>query len=156
MNHQRELGVLYLSHAEGGLNLQDPDTKSEVFRIKWLCQVLQSDDSSIESFLVNSLIGTHEKIKGLRILVSSSAYDKKITNDFYKNAVENFRRLDVKIYPKDIQPIRRHWIYNSQILTDSNGLCFKPPSRFPAYAQNFSVTCQSQSTQENSEVCTEV
>ena len=87
--HQRELGVLYLSLAEGGLNLQDPNIKSEVFRIKWLCQVLQSDDSSIESFLVNSLIGVHEKINGLRILVSSNVYDKKITNDFYKSAVEN-------------------------------------------------------------------
>ena len=135
--HQRELGVLYLSLAEGGLNLQDPNIKSEVFRIKWLCQVLQSDDSSIESFLVNSLIGVHEKIKGLRILVSSNAYDKKINNDFYKNAVENFRRLDVKFYPKDIHSIRRNWIYNSQILTDSNGLCFKPPPRFPAYAPEF-------------------
>ena len=77
------------------------------------------------------------KIKGLRILVSSNAYDKKINNDFYKNAVENFRRLDVKFYPKDIHSIRRLWIYNSQILTDSNGLCFKPPPRFPAYAPEF-------------------
>ena len=45
--------------------------------------------------------------------------------------------MKVKYYPKDINSIRRDWIYDNQYLLDTDGKPFKPPSRFPPYAPEF-------------------
>ena len=52
--HQRELDVLYRNLREGVLNLQDSELKMSTFRIKWLCELLQSDPKSIECFFSKS------------------------------------------------------------------------------------------------------
>ena len=134
--HQRSLDVLYCDYGDGGLRLQSPEVKQNALRIRWLSDVMQSDENSIERFLVNNLISTHQKIKGLKVL-SSVNHDKEISNTFYKNAVNSYRLMKVKYYPKDMNSIRRDWIYDNQYLLDADGKPFKPPSRFPPYAPEF-------------------
>ena len=116
--------------------MQSPEVKQNALRIRWLSDVMQSDENSIERFLVNNLISTHQKIKGLKVL-SSVNHDKEISNTFYKNAVNSYRLMKVKYYPKDMNSIRRDWIYDNQYLLDADGKPFKPPSRFPPYAPEF-------------------
>ena len=134
--HQRSLDVLYCDYGDGGLRLQSPEVKQNALRIRWLSDVMQSDENSIERFLVNNLISTHQKIKGLKVL-SSVNHDKEISNTFYKNAVNSYRLMKVKYYPKDMNSIRRDWIYDNQYLLDADGKPFKPPSCFPPYAPEF-------------------
>ena len=134
--HQRELDVLYRKFEDGGLNLQDPLTKRDTLRIMWLSDVLQSDPGSIERFLVNSLMSCHPKVKGLKAL-SSTIHEKNISNDFYKNALKSFRMLKANFIPKDINSIRRDWIYDNTLLVNDQGDPFKAPRRFPPYAPEF-------------------
>ena len=135
--HQRELDVLYRPFEEGGLCLQDPETKSKALRVRWLTQVLQSDQSSIERFLVNSLIGVIMKFNGLKIIFANHNMDNKIAHNFYKIAVKSFRSLKMTYHPKNINSIRRDSIYENVLLLDNNGKCFKAPSRCPAYAPEY-------------------
>ena len=134
--HQRNLDVLHCDYDHGGLRLQDPETKQNALRIRWLSEVMQSDQNSIERYLVNNLISAHPKIKGLKVLFSIN-HDKEISNVFYKNAVKSYRLMKVTFYPKDMNSIRRDWIYDSQLLVDTEGNSFKPPTRFPPYAPEF-------------------
>ena len=135
--HQRELDVLYRNLSEGGLNLQDSDIKMSTFRIKWLCELLQSDPKSIECFLANQLIGNSGKIKGLKLLHANKNNDKNIDNLFYKNALKQWRKLNAVFRPGNIQDIQRDWIYDNNLLMDENGNTFKCPSRCPAYAPEY-------------------
>ena len=60
--HQRDLEVLYRPYSEGGLKLQDADTKMKTYRIMWLADLCESDNFSIEKHLANDLIGNHRNI----------------------------------------------------------------------------------------------
>ena len=97
--HQRSLDVLYCDYGEGGLRLQCPEVKQDALRIRWLSDVLQSDENSIERFLVNSLISTHQKIKGLKVL-SSVNHDKEISNIFYKKCCKQLSHDESEVLSK--------------------------------------------------------
>ena len=45
--------------------------------------------------------------------------------------------MKVTFYTKDMNSIRRYWIYDSQLLVDTEGNSFKPPTLFPPYAPEF-------------------
>ena len=74
-----QFNSLHDRYEEGGLNLQDIFLKKQALRLKWLRDLVLSDDDSIEKFRANSLIGKHEKIVGLKILHSKGKFDKKKT-----------------------------------------------------------------------------
>ena len=93
---------MYRNLTEGGLNLQDSDIKMSTFRIKWLCELLQSDPKSIECFLANQLIGNSGKMKGLKLLHANKNNDKNIENLFYKNALKPWRKLNAVFRPGKI------------------------------------------------------
>ena len=93
--------------------------------------------NSIERYVVNNLISAHSKIKGLKVL-SSINHDKEISNVFYKNAVKSYLLMKVTFHPKDMNSIRRDWIYDNQILVDTTeGNSVKPPTFFPVYTPEF-------------------
>ena len=135
--HQRDLEVLYRPYSDGGLNLQDADTKMKTYRIMWLADLCESDSFSIEKHLANDLIGNHRNIKGLKITYSSKKYDNNIENDFYKNAIKIWRTMNINFHPGRLQDIQRDWIYDSFLLKDDDGNMFKPPINIPAYAPEF-------------------
>ena len=52
--HQRNLDVLHWDYDHGGFRLQDHEAKQNALRIRWLSEVLQSDQNSIEGYFVNN------------------------------------------------------------------------------------------------------
>ena len=109
----------------------------KTLRIKWLRELLSCENSHVEKFLSNKLIGKHKKIVGLKILNASNRYDKNIFSSFYKNAVKAWRILSVHFFPGSINDIRRDWVYDNILLKDDDGRVFKPPSFIPPYAPEF-------------------
>ena len=136
--HQRELDVLYRKYENGGLNLQDSDTKMKTFRSKWMSELLiNSDPLSIERFLADTLIGNHGILKGLKLIYASNKYDNCIKNEFYKNVIKTWRLLKIIPKPGKLQDIRRDGVFDNLLLVDENGKCFKRPSHIPAYAPEY-------------------
>ena len=105
--HQRELDVLYRKDENGGLYLQDSDTKMKTFRSKWMSEILNCDPLSIERFLADTLIGNHGILKGLKLTYVSNKYDNCIKNEFYKNVIKTWRLLKIIPNPGKLQDIRR-------------------------------------------------
>ena len=58
---------LYLPYEKGGLKLQDTQTKAASFRVKWLVEAFQ-EEKSVERFLIDTLIGKHGTINGLKLI----------------------------------------------------------------------------------------
>ena len=134
---QVQFNSLHDRYEEGGLNLQDIFLKKQALRLKWLRDLVLSEDDSIEKFLANSLIGKHEKIVGLKILHSKGKFDKKIPCLFYRESVTAWRLVFQNYTPKNVHSIKRDWIYDNILLKDDDGRVFKPPSFIPPYAPEF-------------------
>ena len=135
--HQRNMEVLYMDYKNGGLQLQDIDTKMKTFRIKWLSELLHCMPKSIERHLADTLVGKHNLIYGLKLSYSTNKFDNDINNFFYRNALKMWRSIQVTFRPGNIHEIRRDWVYENSLLKDENGKSFKPPSYFPAYAPEY-------------------
>ena len=135
--HQVQLSVLHESYETGGLNLQDIELKRKALRVNWIKHLILCKESDIEKHLSNILIGKHKKIVGLKILNASNRYDKDIPCEFYKEAVKAWRIIFHSYIPKNVNDIKRDWIYDNVLLKDDDGRIFKPPSNFPPYAPEF-------------------
>lgn len=127
---QRELSVVCLPYANGGLSLQNIKYKQEVLRLKWLNDLMTKEHLVREKGVVNFLFGDIGKINGLRLLIHSKNYERFIFNDFYRNAYKIWKKKGIGFKPKNYLSIKNDWIYDNILLKDDDGRVFKPPGYY--------------------------
>ena len=82
--HQRNYNTLCTPYSEGGLGLQSIEIKRDIFRIKWITNLLSHKNLQIEKNVVDSFFENNTGQIGLRILLNNSTVVNKIKNNFYK------------------------------------------------------------------------
>ena len=104
---------MYRKYENGGLNLQDSDTKMKTFRSMWISELLNCDPNwqtrDFKEFETDA----------------SNKYDNCIKNEFYKNLIKTWRLLKIILKPSKLQDIRRDGVFDNLLLVDENGKCFK-------------------------------
>ena len=126
--HQIQFDCLHERYDDGGIGLQDITLKKQALRLKWLKFLISCEKCHVENHLANVMIGNHKGIVGLKILSSSSKYDKNIMCSFYREAVKAWHAVILNYVPKNVLEIQRDWIYENILLKDDDGRVFKPPS----------------------------
>jgi hypothetical protein len=127
--HQRELKVLCYPYEKGGLNLESITIKMKTFRIKWLTEMIGTEKVCIARWLVDKLIGTRNRISGLKVLNYQTNINE-IKNEFYKNAIKIWYSIGVQFTPKNITTIKNDYIYENILLKDDDGRVYKPPGYY--------------------------
>ena len=99
----------------------------QTLRVKWLNELWNKQHLYREKEIVEYLIGTIGKVKGLRILIHTKNYENNFFSSFYKNAYKIWRKHNITFIPRNIESINNDWIYDNILLTDDDGRVFKPP-----------------------------
>ena len=136
--HQRPLSVLIWPYDMGGLSLQSIETKIKTLRIRWLERLMTQKHLECERNIVDQCIGNvNNYIKGLEIIKYSKNYERYIDSSYYKNAYNIWRKNKISFWPKDLESIKKDWIYYNILLTDDDGRVFKPPGRIENNLPNY-------------------
>jgi len=94
--------VLQLGFEKGGPQLTDITTKIKTQRTKRVLYLMDLDIYNVERFLADELVGDSQTQKqyGLSYgLFNNPIRIKSIKNDFYKNALEIIKSLEIRIKP---------------------------------------------------------
>ena len=81
--HQRKYNTLCSPYSEGGLGLKSIKIKRDIFRIKWIKNLLSHKKLQIETNVVDSFFENNTGQIDLRILLNSTVVNK-IKKNFYK------------------------------------------------------------------------
>ena len=112
--------VLQLGFEKGGLQLTDIITKIKTQRTKRILYLMDLDIYNFERFLADELVGDSQTQKqyGLSYgLFNNPIRIRLIKNDFYKNALEIIKSLEIRIKPGNYRSIENEPLfYNTLII----------------------------------------